>query len=177
MSSKPVIKKLMKEMHGVDRNAKTVLAIGSYDYCHNFVKSQKILHRRGQHILSRYICLHNFDGMECFQGTLCCRPPSVITTFNTQLIGLLCEQTNFTGGPENNLGYPILTYGVTSNDSKVLALSEFNNSLAVKFTTAVKNFVGYRERTTWLLYNVHSLGSGNQCGDRPFNVVRLFCMA
>ncbi|KAL3197665.1 hypothetical protein MRX96_044823 [Rhipicephalus microplus] len=84
---------------------------------------------------------------------------------------------NTSGDPENYLGYLILAYGVTSNDSKVLALSEFNNSLAVKFTTAVKNFVGYRERTTWLLYNVHNLGSGNQCGDRPFNFVRLFCMA
>ncbi|KAL3205474.1 hypothetical protein MRX96_011098 [Rhipicephalus microplus] len=41
MSSKPVIKKLMKEMQGVDRNAKTVLAIGSYDYCHNFINEVK----------------------------------------------------------------------------------------------------------------------------------------
>ncbi|KAL1467888.1 hypothetical protein MTO96_041846 [Rhipicephalus appendiculatus] len=74
----------------------------------------------------------------------------------------LCEDTNFTGGPENFLKYPIIAYGVRSNASKVLALSEFNNSLAVKFNRTVKKFGVYRARTAWLLYNVHNLASGNQ---------------
>ncbi|KAL1481160.1 hypothetical protein MTO96_050416 [Rhipicephalus appendiculatus] len=44
----------------------------------------------------------------------------------------LCDNSDFTGGPENYLGDPIYAYGVFSSGSKVLTWSEYNDSLAIK---------------------------------------------
>ncbi|KAL1468753.1 hypothetical protein MTO96_041278 [Rhipicephalus appendiculatus] len=65
----------------------------------------------------------------------------------------------------------------------VLAFSkEFDFTISstkaiIKFNRTVKQYGGYRARTAWLFYNVQNVGSGNQCGDSPFNVLRLFCLA
>ncbi|KAL1475807.1 hypothetical protein MTO96_037014 [Rhipicephalus appendiculatus] len=54
-------------------------------------------------------------------------------------------------------------------------MGELNNTLALKFAYATRTFGRLRARTAWLLYDVHNLGIGNQCGDRPFDVIRQFC--
>ncbi|KAL1444165.1 hypothetical protein MTO96_045645 [Rhipicephalus appendiculatus] len=56
-------------------------------------------------------------------------------------------------------------------------MGELNNTLALKFIYATEAFGVLRARTAWLLFNVHNVGIGNQCGDRPFNVIREFCYA
>ncbi|KAL3213660.1 hypothetical protein MRX96_007679 [Rhipicephalus microplus] len=239
LSAKNVIKRL-KLIQSGDLTAKTVLAIGCYDYDGNFQArfNDFFTDVANTFIADIYISIIS-TGWITSKVPCLAAPPSMITTFNPHFTGMLhswpvvsqqtsfkkpwivtglsfelsvlqyvmknntesflnhtvyqpclslnkahrrvlCEETNFTGGPENYLRFPIIAYGVTSEDlngSKVLALSEYNNSLAIKFKRTIMNFGGYRKRTAWLLYNVHSVGSGNQCGDRPFNVVRLFCMA
>ncbi|KAL3216332.1 hypothetical protein MRX96_051206, partial [Rhipicephalus microplus] len=45
----------------------------------------------------------------------------------------------------------------------------------LEFAYATRTFGELRARTAWLLYNVHNLGIGNQCGDRSFYVIRQFC--
>ncbi|XP_075726811.1 uncharacterized protein LOC142768686 isoform X1 [Rhipicephalus microplus] len=87
----------------------------------------------------------------------------------------LCEPTNVADRTGEYLGSPTFTYGIISNSSKVLTLGELNNTLALKLTYATQTFGELRANTAWLLYNVHNLGIGNQCGDRPFEVIRQFC--
>ncbi|KAH7939553.1 hypothetical protein HPB52_013673 [Rhipicephalus sanguineus] len=89
----------------------------------------------------------------------------------------LCRHSDFTGGPENYLDYPIYAYGVFSNTSKVLTLSEYNDSLATKFLNAVTDFGDLREDTAWLLYNVHNDAPNNQCPEPPFTVLQCFSVA
>ncbi|KAL1468445.1 hypothetical protein MTO96_041474 [Rhipicephalus appendiculatus] len=86
----------------------------------------------------------------------------------------LCKHTDFTGGPRNYLGDPVYAYGVFSSASKVLTLSEYNDSLATKFLKAVTDFGGLREDTAWLLYNVHNEGPNNNCTEPPFTVLKHF---
>ncbi|KAL3213649.1 hypothetical protein MRX96_007669 [Rhipicephalus microplus] len=86
----------------------------------------------------------------------------------------LCKRNNFTGGPENYLGDPIYAYGTSAVASKVLTLSEYNNTLSTKFLKAVGDFGQLRGRTAWLLYNVHSEGPGNECNGPPFTVLKSF---
>ncbi|KAL1447114.1 hypothetical protein MTO96_044378, partial [Rhipicephalus appendiculatus] len=71
--------------------------------------------------------------------------------------------------PQNYLGDPVYAYGVFSNASKVLTLSEYNDSLATKFLKAVTDFGRLREDTAWLLYNVHNEGPNNTCLEPPFH--------
>ncbi|XP_075726392.1 uncharacterized protein LOC119163904 [Rhipicephalus microplus] len=87
----------------------------------------------------------------------------------------ICEPTNVTGSTMEYLGSPMFTYGIISNSSKVLTMGELNDTLALKFAYATRTFGELRARTAWLLYNVHNVGIGNQCGDRPFDVIRQFC--
>ncbi|XP_075728469.1 uncharacterized protein LOC142769264 [Rhipicephalus microplus] len=87
----------------------------------------------------------------------------------------LCAQTSDSGSTTVYLGSPMFTYGIISNSSKVLTMGELNDTLALKFAYATRTFGELRARTAWLLYNVHNLGIGNQCGDRPFYVIRQFC--
>ncbi|KAL1474922.1 hypothetical protein MTO96_020433 [Rhipicephalus appendiculatus] len=220
LSTKSIIKRF-KEIQGADPTAKTVLAIGCYDYEGYFIPkfAEHFTNVANTFMADIYISIIS-TGWVASKVPCVAAPPSMITTFNPHFTGLLhswfavsakteftnpsiitglsfelsvlqyvmnstadsfnhtvyqpcvsvkkaerralCEDTNFTGGPENFLEYPIIAYGVRSNASKVLALSEFNNSLAVKFNRTVKNFGAYRARTAWLLYNVHNLASGNQ---------------
>ncbi|KAL1473304.1 hypothetical protein MTO96_038765, partial [Rhipicephalus appendiculatus] len=213
-STKAVIKRL-KEIQGGDRTAKTVLAIGSYDYGGYFVNTVKdyFINAANTFIADIYIAITSTgwitskaDNWFAVSPQTAFKNPSVITGLSFELSVLqyvmnsttrsfkdaiykpcvsvkkaqrrvLCEQTSFTAGAENYEGYPTFAYGVISNASKVLATSEFNSSLAVKFNRTVKQYGGYRARTAWLFYNVQNVGSGNQCGDSPFNVLRLFCLA
>ncbi|KAL1476029.1 hypothetical protein MTO96_036830 [Rhipicephalus appendiculatus] len=89
----------------------------------------------------------------------------------------LCKHTDFIGYHTNYLAYPIFTYGVFFNASKVLTLSEYRDSLAAKFLTAVRDFGGLRENTAWLLYNVHNQGPSSQCPEPPFTVIKQFSAA
>ncbi|KAL1444707.1 hypothetical protein MTO96_045434, partial [Rhipicephalus appendiculatus] len=89
----------------------------------------------------------------------------------------LCQHRDFTGGPENYMGDPIYTYGVFSNSSKLLTLSEYKDSLAAKFLKAVTDFGDLREDTAWLLYNVHNEGPTNHCAEPPFTVLKKFSVA
>ncbi|KAL1482726.1 hypothetical protein MTO96_033596 [Rhipicephalus appendiculatus] len=88
---------------------------------------------------------------------------------------VLCEPPNVTGSTAEYLGGPMFTYGIISNSAKVLTMGELSNTLALKFVYATRTFGELRARTAWLLYNVHNVGIGNQCGDRPFDVIRQFC--
>ncbi|KAL1473057.1 hypothetical protein MTO96_038955 [Rhipicephalus appendiculatus] len=56
-------------------------------------------------------------------------------------------------------------------------MGELKYTLALKFVYAAKTFAELRARTAWLLYNVHNVGIGNQCGNRLFDVIRQFCNA
>ncbi|KAL1478008.1 hypothetical protein MTO96_016905, partial [Rhipicephalus appendiculatus] len=89
----------------------------------------------------------------------------------------LCNQSDFTGGPENYLGDPIYAYGVFSSASKVLTWSEYNDSLATKFLNALSHFGELRRETAWLLYNVHNEGPTNGCPEPPFTVLKHFRVA
>ncbi|KAL3258167.1 hypothetical protein MRX96_046420 [Rhipicephalus microplus] len=89
----------------------------------------------------------------------------------------LCRHKDFTGGPENYIGEPIYTYGVFSNSSKLLTLSEYKDSLATKFLKAVADFRDLRANTAWLLYNVHNEGPNSQCAEPPFSVLKKFSAA
>ncbi|KAL3196140.1 hypothetical protein MRX96_045319 [Rhipicephalus microplus] len=87
----------------------------------------------------------------------------------------LCEPTNVTGSIAQYIGHPLFTYGIISNSSIVLTMGELNDTLAIKLVYATHTFGELRARTAWLLYNVHNVGIGNQCGDHPFEVIRQFC--
>ncbi|XP_075726809.1 uncharacterized protein LOC142768683 [Rhipicephalus microplus] len=87
----------------------------------------------------------------------------------------LCEPTNVTGIIAQYIGHPLFTYGIISNSSIVLTMGELNDTLAIKLVYATHTFGELRARTAWLLYNVHNVGIGNQCGDHPFEVIRQFC--
>ncbi|KAL1468982.1 hypothetical protein MTO96_005078 [Rhipicephalus appendiculatus] len=89
----------------------------------------------------------------------------------------LCKNIDFTGGPDNYLDDPVYAYGVFSNGSKVLTLSEYNDSLATKFLKAVTDFGHLRKDTAWLLYNVHNEGPNNDCPEPPFNILKHFSAA
>ncbi|XP_075726794.1 uncharacterized protein LOC142768659 [Rhipicephalus microplus] len=86
----------------------------------------------------------------------------------------LCRHKDFTDDPKNYIGEPVYTYGVFSNSSKLLTLSEYKDSLATKFLKAVADFGDLRAYTAWLLYNVHNEGPNNQCAEPPFSVLKNF---
>ncbi|KAL3258168.1 hypothetical protein MRX96_046420 [Rhipicephalus microplus] len=104
-------------------------------------------------------------------------PPNSARTDNLGHTALLCRHKDFTGGPENYIGEPIYTYGVFSNSSKLLTLSEYKDSLATKFLKAVADFRDLRANTAWLLYNVHNEGPNSQCAEPPFSVLKKFSAA
>ncbi|KAL1475025.1 hypothetical protein MTO96_037590, partial [Rhipicephalus appendiculatus] len=87
-----------------------------------------------------------------------------------------CEKTNTSGRTWDHVDYPMFQFGLISNASKVLTVGELNNTLAQKCVYAALTYGSLRPRTAWLLFNVHNIGTGNQCGDRPFDVIKLFCI-
>ncbi|KAL3195281.1 hypothetical protein MRX96_045699, partial [Rhipicephalus microplus] len=200
MSTKGVLKR-MKEMQR-EETAKIVLAIGSYGYANIYRINLRHGFREAVNDLSaNMVVLITSVGWIGPQGTCIAAPPNpVITpnqryfsleyawfavkqgsTYNKPLIitGLSFEifvsQRMSLGAPWQYLGSPMFTYGIISNSSKVLTMGELNDTLALKFAYATRTFGELRARTAWLLYNVHNVGIGNQCGDRPFDVIRQFC--
>ncbi|KAL1475783.1 hypothetical protein MTO96_019174 [Rhipicephalus appendiculatus] len=111
------------------------------------------------------------------------QPCSSVKKTGQEAVGGFCNpvslpaQWDFTGGPENYMGDPLYTYGVFSNSSKLLTLSEYKDSLAAKFLKAVTDFGDLREDTAWLLYNVHNEGPTNHCAEPPFTVLKKFSVA
>ncbi|KAL1483167.1 hypothetical protein MTO96_033383 [Rhipicephalus appendiculatus] len=87
-----------------------------------------------------------------------------------------CEKTNTSGRTWDHVDYPMFQYGLISNASKVLTVGELNNTLAQKCVYAAMTYGSLRPRTAWLLFNVHNIVTGDQCGDRPFEVIKLFCI-
>ncbi|XP_065302965.1 uncharacterized protein [Dermacentor albipictus] len=89
---------------------------------------------------------------------------------------VLCANGDFRSKADNYFGDEASAYGVLSNASKVVAMSEYNDSVAFKFNTAVGK-KGIRERTAWLFYNVDLLDFNHKCPEPTYTVLRLFCVA
>ncbi|XP_070383032.1 uncharacterized protein [Dermacentor albipictus] len=89
---------------------------------------------------------------------------------------LLCANGDFRSKADNYFGDQVSAYGVLTHSSKVVLMSEYNDSVAFKFTTGV-NKQGLRQRTAWLLYNVHLQDFSSKCPEPPYTVIRLFCLA
>nr|XP_054934385.1 uncharacterized protein LOC129388268 [Dermacentor andersoni] len=102
-------------------------------------------------------------------------PPTVLTSTIPRCEGLLCANGDFTSKANNYLGDDVSGYGVLSNASKVVAMSEYNDSVAFKFKTGLRQ-QGIRERTAWLFYNVDLLDFDNKCPEPTYTVLRLFCL-
>lgn len=88
---------------------------------------------------------------------------------------VLCEH-GFKSKAENYFGDETYAYGALYNASKVVAMSEYNDSVALKFNTGLRNH-GIRHSTAWLFYNVHEQDFNFNCPDPPYAVIKNFCMA
>ncbi|XP_070382802.1 uncharacterized protein [Dermacentor albipictus] len=89
---------------------------------------------------------------------------------------VLCANGDFRSKANNYLGDQVSAYGVLSDASKVVLMSEYNDSVTFKFKAGVKD-QGIRQRTAWLFYNVHLQDFKKQCREPPYTVLRLFCVA
>ncbi|XP_070383041.1 uncharacterized protein [Dermacentor albipictus] len=89
---------------------------------------------------------------------------------------VLCANGDFRSKADNYLGDQVAGYGVLSDASKVVVMSEYNDSVAFKFQAGFRK-LGLRQRTAWLFYNVHLQDFKKQCPEPPYTVIRLFCLA
>ncbi|KAL1475785.1 hypothetical protein MTO96_019176 [Rhipicephalus appendiculatus] len=176
-SMRDVIAKL-KELQGSDPGAKTVLAFGPYKYSANFMHTiETAFSNAADTFMADIVIAITSTGWPYRTGIAlvrCVIQNGILKAVEKTGQEALCKDTDFTGGPENYLGDPLYTYGVFSNESKVLILSEYNDSLATKFLKAVSDFGDLREDTAWLLYNVHNEGPNNDCPEPPFSVLKYF---